>query len=50
VTADGGPPFVPRSERVAVFDNDGSLWCEMPVPVQAFFVDDRLAAGAFAVD
>lgn len=43
VTTDG-PDFVPEDERVAVFDNDGTLWCEMPVPVQAFFVDDRLRA------
>ncbi len=42
VTAKGGPDFVPLNERIAVFDNDGTLWCEMPVPVQAFFADDRL--------
>jgi phosphoglycolate phosphatase-like HAD superfamily hydrolase len=42
VTAEGGPDFVPVEERVAVFDSDGTLWCEMPVPVQAFFVDGRL--------
>ena len=39
-----GPELVPENERVAVFDNDGTLWCEMPVPVQAFFADDRLKA------
>jgi haloacid dehalogenase-like hydrolase len=44
VTTEGGPDFVPELERVAVFDNDGTLWCEMPVPVQAFFADDRLRA------
>ena len=44
VTAEGGSDFVPVESRVAVFDNDGTLWCEMPVPVQAFFVDGRLRA------
>ncbi|HEX6041527.1 HAD family hydrolase [Longimicrobium sp.] len=44
VTERGSEDFVPREERVAVFDNDGTLWCEMPVPVQAFFVDGRLRA------
>ena len=42
VTTEGGEDYVPVNERVAVFDNDGTLWCEMPVPVQAFFADDRL--------
>jgi hypothetical protein len=37
------PRSIPVEERVAVFDNDGTLWCEMPLPVQAFFVDDRLS-------
>jgi hypothetical protein len=44
VTEEGGKDFVPPNERIAVFDNDGTLWCEMPVPVQAFFADDRLRA------
>jgi hypothetical protein len=44
VTAEDGPDFVPVNERIAVFDNDGTLWCEMPVPVQAFFATDRLKA------
>jgi haloacid dehalogenase-like hydrolase len=44
VTAEGGPDFVPVNERIAVFDNDGTLWCEMPVPVQAFFMADRIKA------
>ena len=38
----GSSDYVPVNERIAVFDNDGTLWCEMPVPVQAFFVNDRL--------
>jgi hypothetical protein len=29
VTTDGGPDFVPPNERIAVFDNDGTLWAEM---------------------
>jgi hypothetical protein len=44
VTKDGTSDFVPHNERIAVFDNDGTLWCEMPVPVQAFFVKDRVKA------
>jgi hypothetical protein len=44
VSREGGPEFVPEVERIAVFDNDGTLWTEMPVPVQAFFVRDRLKA------
>ena len=31
VTEDGGPGYVRPSERVAVFDNDGTLWCEQPI-------------------
>jgi phosphoglycolate phosphatase-like HAD superfamily hydrolase len=38
----GSGDYVPMNERIAVFDNDGTLWCEMPVPVQAFFANDRL--------
>ncbi|HEX6041531.1 HAD family hydrolase [Longimicrobium sp.] len=44
VTAWGEPAYVPAEERIAVFDNDGTLWCETPAPVQAFFVDARLRA------
>jgi phosphoglycolate phosphatase-like HAD superfamily hydrolase len=44
VTTPGGAEFVPVTQRIAVFDNDGTLWCEMPVPVQAFFVADRIKA------
>jgi hypothetical protein len=42
VTTDDSLDFVPENERIAVFDNDGTLWCEMPVPVQAFFTVDRV--------
>ena len=44
VTNERGDDFVAVNERVAVFDNDGTLWSEMPVPVQAFFVDDQIKA------
>jgi phosphoserine phosphatase len=39
---------VPGSERVAVFDNDGTLWCEKPMPIQADFIVRRLAGMAQA--
>jgi sulfatase-like protein len=35
VTKEGTPDFVPPAARIAVFDNDGSLWCEKPLPIQA---------------
>jgi phosphoserine phosphatase len=43
-TRNGSPSFIPEPERIAVFDNDGTLWCEQPVPVQAFFALDRVKA------
>jgi phosphoserine phosphatase len=46
VTADGGPDFVPEQERIAVFDNDGTLWCEKPMPIELGFLLQRLAAMA----
>jgi phosphoserine phosphatase len=48
VTKEGGADFVPSSERVATFDNDGTLWCEQPLQVQFFFGRDRLTALAEA--
>ena len=42
VTEQGGPRFVPVEERIAVFDNDGTLWAEKPMYVQAFFALDRV--------
>ena len=44
VTREGGPRYVPPPERIATFDNDGTLWCEQPVQVQVFFVQARLQA------
>ena len=43
-TKPGSPDFVPVSERIATFDNDGTLWCEKPLPVQLYFVIDRVKA------
>jgi len=42
VTAEGGSEFVPVAERVAVFDNDGTLWAEHPVYFQFAFALDRV--------
>lgn len=44
VTKRGSPDFVPAAERIAVFDNDGTLWTESPFYSQGFFVVDRVHA------
>ena len=44
VTKEGSPDFVPVPERIATFDNDGTLWCEQPLPVQLYFALDRVKA------
>jgi len=44
VTKPGSPDSVPVPERIATFDNDGTLWCEKPLPVQLYFVLDRVKA------
>ena len=44
VTTVGHPDFVRPVDRIAVFDNDGTLWVEQPLPVQARFVLDRIQA------
>lgn len=46
VTQDGGANYLPPEQRVAVFDNDGTLWCEKPMPIQLDFNLGRLAAMA----
>ena len=46
VTQQGGPDFVPPAERIATFDNDGTLWCEHPMYVQLVFALDRVKAMA----
>jgi phosphoserine phosphatase len=42
VTKEGGPEFVPRAERFATFDNDGTLCCEQPLQTQFFFAFNRV--------
>jgi hypothetical protein len=42
VTTQNGPYFVPPAERIATFDNDGTLWIEQPMYVQLAFVLDRV--------
>jgi phosphoserine phosphatase len=44
VTKPGSPDFVPAPERIAVFDNDGTLWAEQPMYVQGLFLVDRVKA------
>ncbi len=44
VTKEGGADYVPPSDRIAVFDNDGTLWAEQPVYFQLAFAIDRIAA------
>ncbi|MEJ2555217.1 MAG: HAD family hydrolase [Anaerolineae bacterium] len=42
VTNESGPHYVPTAERVATFDNDGTLWVEKPAYIQLFFAIQRL--------
>jgi hypothetical protein len=42
VTKKGSPDFVPEGERIATFDNDGTLWAEQPMYFQLLFALDRL--------
>jgi phosphoserine phosphatase len=44
VTKEGSPDFVPRPERIATFDNDGTLWAEQPLYFQLAFALDRVKA------
>lgn len=44
VTKEGSQDFVPVPERIAVFDNDGTLWAEQPIYVQIMFMIDRVKA------
>jgi phosphoglycolate phosphatase-like HAD superfamily hydrolase len=46
VTQEGSPDFVPPADRVAVFDNDGTLWVEQPIYTQLAFIIDRVKAMA----
>jgi hypothetical protein len=42
VTKQGSPDFVPEPERIATFDNDGTLWAEQPLYFQLLFALDRV--------
>jgi len=44
VTQEGAPGFVPPAERIATFDNDGTLWAEQPMYFQLLFALDRVKA------
>jgi phosphoserine phosphatase len=44
VTTAGSQDFVPPAKRIAVFDNDGTLWSEQPLYTQVFFLVDRVKA------
>jgi hypothetical protein len=46
VTTLGSADFVPAEERIAVFDNDGTLWSEQPLYFQVLFALDRIRAMA----
>ena len=42
VSDESSPNYVPHEARIAVYDNDGTLWCEKPMPIQADFILRRL--------
>jgi phosphoserine phosphatase len=44
VTDKSSPQYVPPEQRIATFDNDGTLWAEQPMYFQGFFVFDRVKA------
>jgi hypothetical protein len=44
VTKEGSSDFVPVPQRIATFDNDGTLWCEQPMYVQLAFALERVKA------
>ncbi len=44
VTREGSADFVPAADRIATFDNDGTLWAEQPIYFQFFFAIDRVKA------
>jgi len=46
VTTPDTPTFVPAEARIAVFDNDGTLWAEQPLYVQFVFMLDQIMAAA----
>lgn len=46
VTGEGSPDFVPKAERIATFDNDGTLWSEQPMYFQFLFMLEQVKAAA----
>ncbi len=44
VSKEGSEDFIPKKDRIAVFDNDGTLWSEQPMYFQLFFAIDRVKA------
>jgi hypothetical protein len=48
ISEEGGRDYVPPAERIAVFDNDGTLWCEKPMPIELGFILKRFAEMAAA--
>jgi hypothetical protein len=50
MTREGRPDFVPAAERVATFDNDGTLWAEQPISFQFAFALDEARAKGWIVD
>src|SRR5690606_11163252 len=42
VTTEGSANFIPVADRIATFDNDGTLWSEQPIYFQLFFAMDRI--------
>jgi hypothetical protein len=46
--AEDGPDFVQPEDRIATFDNDGTLWCEKPIAIQGYFIVRRLTEMADA--
>ena len=46
VTTEGSPDFVQPADRIATFDNDGTLWCEQPMYFQMIFAFDRIRSMA----
>jgi phosphoglycolate phosphatase-like HAD superfamily hydrolase len=43
VTKPGSPQYVSPGARIAVFDNDGTLWCEKPLPIELVFILKKLS-------
>ena len=48
VTKVGSPDYIPPAERIATFDQDGTLWVEQPMYTQVIYCLDRVAALAAA--